>query len=586
MTTLEEKPDVQRQSNPADREKIPADFTTKDVEKSAIEHHPQTDIQYHVTIKTWCVVTILALSYGISFWIVPAISACQTVTATQLGDPSAASFYVSLYTMTVTIAFMVCGANSDLFGRRWFIVAGNVIMFVGFIVGGSAKNNTSMLAAMALIGFGAGNAQLAAFALPELLPNKWRAAAIVLADAGVYFAVVVGPVAGRFAAQNADSWRWLFYAPAIAVFFSFLGLYLYYFPPKHPRGLPTKQALKELDYVGAILFILAATLILVGIVYTTTLPSKNPKVIGTLVSGFACLVAFALWETFAPLKQPLTPPHVFTRDKGRELTFPFIVGFVVTMFYYATNVIYPTMISVFFTDATTDFRYGILLTLPQNLGLCFGAALLTIFGSKIGHWKWTLTASVTVMVVFGALLALGNPDRKGMMLAFVFLSMTGFGWAQYLSIAFIQFGVPQVELGISGGLAGVSRFAGGAIAISVYTTILTNVQSTNAARLVPAAATAAGLDPSSASALLAALPLGADALAKVPGINSEIIAAAGAAFTQSYVIGLRTTALSSLSFGVCAIIACLFCNDIGHKMNDKIEVFLENDVGAEQNKFH
>lgn len=70
------------------------------------------------------------------------------------------------------------------------------------------------------------------------------------------------------------------------------------------------------------------------------------------------------------------------------------------------------------------------------------------------------------MVVFGALLALGNPERKSMMLAFVFLSMTGFGWAQYLSIAFIQFGVPQVELGISGGLAGVSRFAGGAIAIS------------------------------------------------------------------------------------------------------------------------
>jgi hypothetical protein len=174
---------------------------------------------------------------------------------------------------------------------------------------------------------------------------------------------------------------------------------------------------------------------------------------------------------------------VFTRDKGRELTFPFIVGFVVTMFYYATNVIYPTMIAVLFTDATTDFRYGIVLTLPQNLGenlfsskllspclmlsgLCFGAALLTVFGSKIGYWKWTLTASVTVMVVFGALLALGNPERKGMMMAFVFLSMTGFGWAQYLSIAFIQFGVPQVELGISGGLAGVSRFAGGAIAIS------------------------------------------------------------------------------------------------------------------------
>ena len=47
----------------------------------------------------------------------------------------------------------VCGANSDLFGRRWFIVGGNLILFVGFIVGGTAKNNTSLLAAMSLIGF-------------------------------------------------------------------------------------------------------------------------------------------------------------------------------------------------------------------------------------------------------------------------------------------------------------------------------------------------------------------------------------------------------------------------------------------------
>lgn len=65
---------------------------------------------------------------------------------------------------------------------------------------------------------------------------------------------------------------------------------------------------------------------------------------------------------------------------------------------------------------------------------------------------------MTMMVFFGALLGLGDPTRKAMMMAFVFLSQTGFGWAQMLSITFIQFGVPQVELGVSGGLAGVSRF--------------------------------------------------------------------------------------------------------------------------------
>jgi hypothetical protein len=228
---------------------------------------------------------------------------------------------------------------------------------------------------------------------------------------------------------------------------------LYYYPPKHPRGLPFDEALRQLDYVGALLFIVATTLILTGIVYTTTLRASDPKVIGTLVPGFGLMAVFALYETFAPLKQPLTPTRIFLRGNGRELTAPFIAGFVVTMFYYCLNVVYPTMIAVFFTNETTDFREAIILTLPQNLGLTLGAVLLTLFGTTIGHWRWTLTGSVTIMVVFGALLALGTPDRKGMMIAFIFIAEIGFGWAQYLSIAFIQFGTDQVELGISGGLA-------------------------------------------------------------------------------------------------------------------------------------
>ena len=82
---------------------------------------PQRDEDYVLTWKTWAVVWILAWSYGISFWIVPSMAAAQTVAATQLGDAAKAAFYVPVYTMTVTIAFMVCGANSDLFGRRWFM---------------------------------------------------------------------------------------------------------------------------------------------------------------------------------------------------------------------------------------------------------------------------------------------------------------------------------------------------------------------------------------------------------------------------------------------------------------------------------
>jgi len=529
----------------------------------------------------------------------------------KLGDPNAGVWFTSLYTICNAIAFMICGANSDLFGRRWFLIFGNVLLFVGHLMGGVAKNGTTMIAGFALIGFGAGNAQLAAFALPELLPNKWRHISVTIADLGTWLAVVVGPIAARYAIRNGDAWRWLFYAPTIGSFLSIFGLYFLYYPPQHPRGLDFHRAVRELDYIGGVLFILAATLILIGIVYTEILPSSNPRVIGLLVSGFGCLLTFIGYEHFANPKQPLTPTHIFTKDYGREFTFPFIVGFVVTMFYYMVNIVYPTQIAVFFTNETTPLRETLLMTLPSNIGLVVGEILLITIASKIGHWKWTLTGSVFLMVFFGALLGLGNPNRKSLMMGFVFISQMGFGWAQMLSITFIQvisllfhssltirmhskesaltilqFGVPQVELGISGGLAGVSRFAGGAIAISVYSTILANVQKTWSARLIPPAVEAAGLPASSVTAFIEALSLGSAALEKVPGITTQIIEAGAAAFQQTYVHALRVTALSSLSFGILAIIACICCNDIGHKMNAKIEVFLENDEFADRNVYH
>jgi len=340
-------------------------------------------------------------------------------------------WFTSLYTICVAITFMICGANSDLFGRRWFLIMGNVFLVVAYIMCGVAKNSTTMIAGFAILGVGAGNSQLAAFALPELLPNKWRHIAITIADLGVWLAVLVGPIAGRVAYRN-GSWRWLFYVPAIGAALSFAALYFLYFPPSHPRGLPFKQALRELDYIGGLLFIFAATLILVGIVYTQILPSRDPKVIGLLVSGFACLVGFGLYEHIAQkrgtLKQPLTPTHIFTEKYGREFTAPFVVGFVVTMFYYMTNIVYPTQIAVFWTNETSPLKDTLVLSLPSNLGLIAGQIVLMLFGTAVGHWKWAFTTSVFIMVLFGSLLSMGDPTNKSMMMAFAFLSQFGFGY--------------------------------------------------------------------------------------------------------------------------------------------------------------
>lgn len=335
-----------------------------------------------------------------------------------------------------------------------------------------------------------------------------------------------------------------------------------------------------------ITFTAATILILGGIVYVQYLPSNSPKVIGTLVAGFASLVFFGLWETFAPLKIPLAPTRLFTANKGRALTAPFVCGFVVTMFYYGINITAPTMNAVYWTTPTTAPHIVYALATVQGFGIFTGAMILSFGGKYFGHWKFQMGIPITLMTLFGALFAIIKPSTEGMGIAFIFIASASYGYAQYLSIAYIQFGADQTELGIAGGLAGVSRYAGGAVAVTLFATVLSVTQSGYASTHVIAAAEAAGASPSTAEAVLAALPLGAAALEKVQGLTTAIATAAGGAFVDSYVHGVKYVALSSLAFGCVAIISCFFLEDIGPKMTPKIEVFLENDVQAEKNKFH
>lgn len=102
------------------------------------------------------------------------------------------------------------------------MVIGNLICTVGHIVIGSCTTANSLIAGMAIVGFGGANCQMAAFSLGELLPNKWRHIGVVLADVATFTAVIVAPVSARYGIYY-GTWRWNFYAAAICQFLSFLG---------------------------------------------------------------------------------------------------------------------------------------------------------------------------------------------------------------------------------------------------------------------------------------------------------------------------------------------------------------------------
>lgn len=172
------------------------------------------------------------------------------------------------------------------------------------------------------------------------------------------------------------------------------------------------------------------------------------------------------------------------------------------------------------------------------------------------------------------------------MTGLIFLQQFFFGWAQYEAVAFVQLGVDQLDLGASGGLAGVARFGGGSLAQAVYTSVNTNSMRSRAQELITRAGLENGLTQAASQQLVTAIAGGADALAAVPGINDAAIAAASVGYKEATAYGLKMLALSSLGFGGVGLILCFLCEDIGPKMNNKTNVYLENDVNADKNEFH
>jgi hypothetical protein len=133
---------------------------------------------------------------------------------------------------------------------------------------------------------------------------------------------------------------------------------------------------------------------------------------------------------------------------------------------------------------------------------------------------------------------------------------------------------------------GVGRFGGNCIATTVYVTVIDKTLARTALQRVVAAVVAAGGSTATGEAILAALPSGSQAVMSVPGVTSAIAAAAGAAYTSSLIVAIRTVALVSIAFGGVGMVACLWCEDIAPKMDKRIEVFLENDVQAAKNQYH
>lgn len=202
-------------------------------------------------------------------------------------------------------------------------------------------------------------------------------------------------------------------------------LICFYFPPtfetKHREDHKTKtELLKELDYVGLVLFTGACAILLMGINWGGSLhPWKSAAVIAPITLAGVLFIVLGFWEAYAPLRYPLLPPKLF--KKWRDFTAILVVVFICGMLYYSMLLIWPRLSAALWVPAGDLIIRGVYANVTSFAVMLAGLYCLLIM-PWVGHERWQLVALTCLQTAFiGGSASLGLED-KGRAIAFLLIA--------------------------------------------------------------------------------------------------------------------------------------------------------------------
>lgn len=343
-------------------------------------------------------------------------------------------------------------------------------------------------------------------------------------------------------------------------------LYFFYHPPtfetKHATDRKTKwQLVKEIDYVGLVLFTAGCLLLLLALNWGGGQhPWASAWVIAPIIVSAVCFVALGFWEVYMPLTYPILPPHLFV--EWRRFTSFLVVCFVAGMLYYSMNVIWP--------------RQSGLLWVPQDQPIIRGVyANMISFGTVIAGWycvalmpwikheKWQLVGCIVIQTaLIGSLASVGLADKAQAIATVILVASVNLPPSP-LSFGMVSLHLKdQTDIGVGVGLISTFRLIGGAVATAIYTSI----QTSRYAELMPGAvrdaAEDAGFGGSMTDLVAAARINKPAAYAAVDGATNATVKAVQGAIVEAASESYQMVYLVAIAFGCVAIASALSVKSI------------------------
>lgn len=490
----------------------------------------------------------------------------QTVVSTalprivaDLGGLDRFTWIATAYLVASTTAVPIVGRLTDIYGRKYFYIAGLVVFLVGSVLAGLSQTMNQLIAFRAIQGLGGGIIFANAFvSIADLFPPAERGKYQGLVAAVFGIASVVGPTLGGFLTDTL-SWHWIFYIN-LPLGIPIIVLFIIYFP--NTRRATGKR---QLDYLGMVLLIATVVPLLIGLSWgTTEYGWVSVQFLGFLVFALVAGTLFVVVER--RVAEPIMPFSIY---QNRTVTLALLAIFLTGFGMFGGIIFVPLFFQGVLGASATNS--GAFLT-PMMLGMVFGAAVSGQTLSRLGgHYRLQGLIGAAIMGT-GIALASRMTADTGYVQAVVNIVVMGIG----LGVTFpgytiaVQNAVPYRVVGVATSATQFYRSIGGTLGLAVLGSVMTNRFGTALADALPQQVAGAVppellgrlqespqmlVDPSATAALASAFArLGPNGAAMLEQVLNSVRSALAAAISDVFLVSAGVIAL--------AFVATLFLKEV------------------------
>jgi EmrB/QacA subfamily drug resistance transporter len=372
----------------------------------------------------------------------------------SLGDPQYLPWIVTAYLLTATAVAPLYGKVSDIYGRRATIYAALGLFLLGSVLAALSPNIFVLIGARGIQGLGGGGLfALSQILIGDLLPPRERGRYAAWISGMWAVAGIAGPLLGGTLAE----WHW----QSIFWLNLPLGAVALWVINEPLKKLHTAARAHKLDYIGAVLVVVATGLLLLalnwgGVEYAWT----SPQVLGLIVVSIVLFVAFGIRLRRAA--EPLVSLEVLS---NRIVLAGSFAMFMVAAANVGLAVYLPVYAQAYLGLSPAGSGYALLGFL---LGTTAGAAASGRLTMRVVHVKRLAIGGSLVAAAAFIVLGLLASQTSIIVLEVVLVILgLGLGATFPVTTVSVQNGVDQHHLGVATGMLTFLRSLGSALGVAV-----------------------------------------------------------------------------------------------------------------------